>query len=96
MIADFGLAIEEGVTRLTRESTTLGTLSYMSPEQIQSADVDHRSDIFSVGVVVYEMITGQLPFKGIMRLLSLTPYYMKSRNPWHATRVALQTNSSES
>jgi len=63
-IADFGLAMQRDVTKLTRESSTFGTLSYMSPEQIQSANVDQRSDIFSVGVTLYEMITGQLPFKG--------------------------------
>ncbi len=63
-IIDFGLAKLKDVTKLTKESSTLGTLSYMSPEQIQSADVDHRSDIFSFGVILYEMITGQLPFKG--------------------------------
>ena len=63
-IADFGLAKAQGRTKLTEEGSTMGTLSYMSPEQIQSANVDQRSDIFSVGVALYEMITGQLPFKG--------------------------------
>ncbi len=63
-IADFGLAKTQGRTKLTEEGSTMGTLSYMSPEQIQSANVDQRSDIFSVGVTLYEMITGQLPFKG--------------------------------
>ncbi|MFQ5641217.1 MAG: protein kinase [bacterium] len=63
-IVDFGLAKLKNVTRLTKESSTMGTLSYMSPEQIQGAEVDQRSDIFSFGVVLYEMITGQLPFKG--------------------------------
>jgi len=63
-IVDFGLAKLKDVTKLTKESSTMGTLSYMSPEQIQSAEVDHRSDVFSLGVVLYEMIAGQLPFKG--------------------------------
>jgi len=63
-ITDFGLAKVKGVSRLTREDSTLGTLNYMSPEQVSGEDVDHRSDIFSFGVVLYEMITGQLPFKG--------------------------------
>jgi len=62
-IMDFGLAKVKGVTRLTREGTTLGTAAYMSPEQAQGEEVDHRSDIFSFGVVLYELLTGKLPFR---------------------------------
>jgi len=64
-IMDFGVAKLRGVSRLTRERSTIGTAGYMSPEQIQGADVDHRSDIFSLGVVLYELFTGELPFKGV-------------------------------
>jgi len=63
-IMDFGLAKLKGATKLTTTGTTLGTLQYMSPEQAQGMEVDQRSDIFSFGVVLYEMITSQLPFKG--------------------------------
>jgi len=63
-IMDFGLAKLKGVTKLTKAGTTLGTMQYMSPEQAQGLEVDQRSDVFSLGVVLYEMITGQLPFKG--------------------------------
>jgi eukaryotic-like serine/threonine-protein kinase len=63
-IMDFGLAKLRGVSRLTKEGSTVGTAGYMSPEQVQGQDADHRSDIFSLGVLLYELFTGQLPFKG--------------------------------
>ena len=64
-VMDFGLAKLRGVSRLTREGSTLGTAGYMSPEQIQGQEADHRSDIFSLGVVLYEMFAGESPFKGV-------------------------------
>jgi non-specific serine/threonine protein kinase len=63
-IMDFGLAKLKGVSKLTKAGATLGTIQYMSPEQAQGMEVDQRSDIFSFGVVLYEMITGQMPFGG--------------------------------
>jgi serine/threonine protein kinase len=67
-IMDFGLAKlykESNVSRLTKAGTTMGTVGYMSPEQVQGLDIDHRTDIFSLGVVLYELLAGESPFKGM-------------------------------
>jgi serine/threonine protein kinase/Tfp pilus assembly protein PilF len=63
-ILDFGLAKIEGATKLTKTGSTVGTVAYMSPEQGRGEEADHRSDIFSLGAILYEMITGHAPFAG--------------------------------
>ena len=63
-IMDFGLAAVADRTRLTKSGTTLGTPAYMSPEQAQGQTVDRRTDIWALGVVLYEMLTGKHPFPG--------------------------------
>ena len=63
-IVDFGMAKLTGQVRMTKAGTTVGTVAYMSPEQTRGNEVDQRTDIWSLGIVLYEMVTGQLPFEG--------------------------------
>ena len=63
-LIDFGLAKVKGVSKLTKAGTMMGTVPYMSPEQVKGEELDARSDIFSLGVVFYELLTGSLPFQG--------------------------------
>ena len=63
-VMDFGLAKLKGALRMTKSRSTVGTLAYMAPEQIEGRDVDARSDIFSLGVVLYELLSGNYPFRG--------------------------------
>lgn len=82
-LTDFGLAVSQTLPSITVEGTILGTPGYMSPEQITGKPIDHRTDIFSLGVVFYESITGHNPFiaptySAIMQNvlnLKLTPFY---------------------
>ncbi|MEE9189476.1 MAG: serine/threonine-protein kinase, partial [Candidatus Neomarinimicrobiota bacterium] len=86
-ILDFGLAKRAGMSKITQDGSTLGTQGYMSPEQVEGLEVDKRSDIFSFGVVLYEMATGRLPFEGdheaaiLYSIMNEEPIPVTTRNP---------------
>jgi tetratricopeptide (TPR) repeat protein len=63
-LADLGLAVASGATRITREGAIVGTVAYLAPEQAIGRVVDGRADLYSLGVLLYELVTGRLPFAG--------------------------------
>ena len=78
-IIDFGLAKLSGGAHLTKSGTTLGTVAYISPEQARGDSVDARSDIWSLGIMLFEMLTGKLPFRGEFEAALM--YSITNENP---------------
>ncbi|MCG2591043.1 serine/threonine-protein kinase [Rhodohalobacter sulfatireducens] len=84
-IIDFGLAKFANQTMLTKSGTTLGTASYMSPEQLQGAAVDHRTDIWALGVLLYEILAGRCPFQGEYEQAIM--YSIANEEPEYITKI---------
>lgn len=93
-ILDFGAAKLSDATRLTRVGSVIGTLSYMAPEQLSDEPIDARTEIWSIGVMAYEMLTGELPFRGGSKAAVVTA--ILGRHPDHeALRRAAGPHLSE-
>ena len=87
-VADFGIARID-TTTLTMTGMVMGTPSYMSPEQCQGKDSDHRSDLFSAGVVLYELLTGERPFRGSPEMIAYNICNEMPRPPSQVSSLAL-------
>jgi serine/threonine-protein kinase len=81
-LMDFGIArVESEPANLTQTGTTLGSINYMSPEQVRGAAVDERSDIYSLGISLYEMVTGEKPFQGDSNFSIMSAHLQQNPRP---------------
>ena len=80
-LMDFGIARPNNEVGMTVTGTTLGSLNYMSPEQVRGEPVDQRSDLYSMGVSIYEMVTGQLPFRGHSNYSVMSAHLQEAPQP---------------
>jgi len=89
-IGDFGLALNVGAE--TTQITGVGSPAYMSPEQIREELVDHRTDLYSLGVVMYQLLTGQLPFRGTNKFSMIYQITQNEPPPPSAKRADVPTS----
>jgi hypothetical protein len=91
VLTDFGIAkAHDSSTQMTATGTVIGTPHYMSPEQAQGQELDHRSDIYSIGIVLYEMLTGAVPFQGNSALSIGIKHLKESVPPLPANLIQYQ------
>src|SRR6185295_17470750 len=83
LVSDFGIARQADASRLTQAGLVLGTFHYMSPEQVSGADLDGRSDVYSLGIVMYQALSGKLPFDGLTAPAVLMAHATKRAPPLH-------------
>lgn len=88
-VLDFGLAKTAASTQLTRQGSTLGTVAYMSPEQARGEEVDGRTDLWALGVVLYEMVAGRLPFQADYEQAALYGILNEDPEPLTAVRTGV-------
>ena len=97
-ILDFGLAKLEGSFDITKSGSRLGTTTYMAPEQVRAEHIDHRADIWSLGVVLYEILTGRAPFSGdneaaiMYSIVNDEPPSMHALNPQISVQLEIVVN----
>lgn len=91
VVLDFGLALPEGTTRLTGTGAAVGTVAYMAPEVVQGQTADARSDLYGLGVLLYEMLTGTVPFTGPRPEAVLYAAVHESPEPPGARRSGIPT-----
>jgi eukaryotic-like serine/threonine-protein kinase len=95
-ILDFGVAKMAGAGRLTRTGMVFGTPHYMSPEQASGAEVDHRADMYALGIIMYEMFTGKVPFEADSYMGVLTKHmFMDPEPPSHVNEAARELGALE-
>jgi len=107
LLADFGIAKIQGLRGMTKSGIAIGTPEYMSPEQAEGKESDPRSDIYSLGIVLYEMLAGRPPFKGqspvaiMYQHVHVAPAYIRGYNPqvpaelWQILETALRKHPDE-